>query len=107
MTAYSTVADVKAILQIATADTTYDTELSSCIVSGDAMIVSLLEPHDMVVPASVPQNIKDASAHFAAWLFRHRRDPGAAAVFKEEAEAFLQAYIESAAELPFKVVNDQ
>ena len=60
--AYCAVADVKAILDIAAAVETYDTELTACIVSADALVDSLLEPHDLSVSASVPQNVKDASA---------------------------------------------
>jgi hypothetical protein len=105
--AYCVIADVKTILDIAAAVVTYDTELTACIVSADALVDSLLDPHDLSVPASVPQNIEDASAHYAAWLFRRRRDPKGAAAFKLEAEVFLQAYIDSTSELAFKVVNDQ
>jgi hypothetical protein len=105
--AYSEADEVKTLLQIASEDTTYDTELAGCIASADALIDSLLEPHDLTVPASVPQNIKDASAHYAAWLFRKRRDPTGADAFKQEADVLLQAYIESAAELPFRVVSNQ
>ena len=53
------------------------------------LIDSELAKHDLTVPDSTPQLILDASAHFAAWLFRHRRDPAGAAAFKEEAETFL------------------
>ena len=105
--AYCEADDVKPILQIADADTTYDTELTACIVSADAWIDKKLEPHDLTVPVSVPQNIKDASIHFAAWLFRKRRDPTGADAFKAEAEEFLDAYIESTSELAFVVVSDQ
>ena len=80
---------------------------SSCVESADALIDGLLEPHGLSVPASVPQNIVDASAHYAAWLFRKRRNPTGADAFKQEADAFLQAYVESEAEVPFKAVSDQ
>ena len=105
--AYCDADDVKAILQIETATETYDTELAACIVSADAWVDGKLEPHDLTVPVSVPQNIKDASIHFAAWLFRKRRDPTGADAFKAEAEEFLDAYIESTSELAFVVVSDQ
>ena len=98
---------MKPILQINSADETFDTELTSCIVSADAWFDSLLEPHDLTVPASVPQNVKDSSVHFAAWLFRKRRDPAGADAFKAEAEEFLQAYVESQSELAFVVVSDE
>jgi hypothetical protein len=105
--AYCAISDVKAVLDITAAVVTYDSELTACVVSADAIVDSLLEPHNLSVPASVPQNIEDASAHYAAWLFRRRRDPKGAAAFKLEAEVFLQAYIDSASELAFKVVSDQ
>jgi hypothetical protein len=47
--AYSAVADVKSILQIASDNETHDTKLSGCITSADAVIDSLLEPHDLAV----------------------------------------------------------
>ena len=98
---------MKPILQISSTDEAFDTELTACIVSADAWVDSLLEPHDLIVPASVPQNVKDASVHFAAWLFRKRRDPAGADAFKAEAEEFLQAYVESQGELAFVVVSDE
>lgn len=98
---YSEASDVMLILQ--TTDETLETEIEGCITIADAMIDSELSKHDLAVPEVVPQNIEDASAHFAAWLFRHRRDPAGAAAFKEEAEVFLQTYIEAEAELPFRV----
>ena len=98
---------MKPILQINGTDETFDTELTACIVSADAWVDSLLEPHDLAVPASVPQNVKDASVHFAAWLFRKRCDPAGADAFKAEAEEFLDAYIESQSEPAFVVVSDE
>lgn len=101
---YSAPADVKTILQIT--ESTWDTEITNCITSADALIDSLLKYHDLTVPASTPQNIKDASAHFAAWLFRRRRDPGGAEAFWEEANKFLEAYIDAEkTDVPFKVVQ--
>jgi len=99
--------DVKPILQIETATETYDTELAACIVSADAWVDSKLEPHDLSVPAEVPQLVKDASIHFAAWLFRKRRDPAGADAFKAEAEEFIATYIENQSELAFLAVSDQ
>ncbi len=99
--------DVKPILQIAAEDTAFDAELEMCIDSADAWIDKKLEVHDLSVPAEVPQLIKDASVHFAAWLFRKRRDPTGADAFKAEAEEFLDIYIEDEAEVVFSVVNDQ
>jgi acyl-coenzyme A synthetase/AMP-(fatty) acid ligase len=90
---YSAISEVKTVLQIT--ESTWDTEITDCITSADALIDSLLKYHDLTVPASTPQNIKDASAHFAAWLFRRRRDPVGAEGFWEEADKFLQAYIDA------------
>lgn len=96
--AYSTSTEVKTILQIT--ESTWDTEITDCIVSSDALIDSLLKYKGLTVPVSTPQNIKDASKHFAAWLFRKRRDPVGAEAFWEEADKFLQAYI-NAEEEPY------
>jgi phage gp36-like protein len=91
--AYSTLASVKEILQIE--ETSWDTELTNCIASADGLIDSILKYWSFTVPLStVPQNIQDASAHFAAWMFRKRRDPAGAVVFWEEGNRFLQAYID-------------
>jgi hypothetical protein len=90
-----------------TEDATFETEIEGCITSADAFIDSELDKYDLTVPSSTPQVITDASAHFAAWLFRHRRDPTGAAAFKEEAEVFLQSYIECETEVAFRVVSDQ
>jgi hypothetical protein len=102
---YCTVDQVKVLLQIASEELTWDTEIESCITSADALIDSLLKKLDLTVPSPVPQNIVDASAYFAAWLFRRRRDPAGAAVFWEEANKFLDAYIaaDEDADVPFKV----
>ena len=104
-TPYSEASDVMLILQ--TTDETLETEIEGCITSADALIDSELSKHDLTVPGTVPQNVEDASAHFAAWLFRHRRDPAGAEAFKIEAEPFLRAYIETQGEVAFKVVSDQ
>ena len=90
--AYSTTTSVKAILQIT--EVTWDTEIGACITSADALVDSFLKREGLTVPVSVPQNIVDASAHFAAWLFRRRRDPVLADVFWTEGNRFLSAYIE-------------
>ena len=100
---YSLVAAVKPILQILAADESFDDELEACIVSADALIDGLLKKAGLSVPESVPQLIEDTSAHFAAWLFRHRRDPDAAEVFWAEAHRFLDAYIESEEDVAFAV----
>jgi hypothetical protein len=104
--AYSTVAAVKAVLQIAADDETFDDELESCIASADALIDGLLKKSGLTVPDNVPQLVADASAYFAAWLFRHRRDPSAAEVFWIEAHKFLDLYSESEEEIAFVVASD-
>jgi len=103
--AYSTVAAVKQVLQIAVEDISFDDEIEACIASADALVDGLLKKVDLTVPDSVPQNIADASAYFAAWLLRHRRDPEAAEIFWTEAHKFLDIYVESEEEIAFKVVK--
>ena len=94
---------MKAVLQIESSDTTYDVELAAAIESADALVDSLLKPYDLTVPATVPQNIVDASSHFAAWLVRRKRDPTGAEAFWVEANRFLQAYVDAEGELAFLV----
>jgi hypothetical protein len=93
---YSTVEEVKEVLAVT--EPTWDGEIEKCIVSADSLIDSKLEPYSLSVPETVPQNIKDASKHFAAWLFRKRRDPAGATAFLEEANQFLETYIAANAE---------
>jgi hypothetical protein len=105
--AYSTVATVKRILHIDAADETHDPEIGECIVSADALVDGLLKKASLTVPALVPQTISDASAHFAAWLFKDRRGPETADVFWDQAHKFLDIYIESEEEIAFVVgTND-
>ena len=101
--AYSTVAAVKQVLQIAVEDISFDDEIEACIASADALVDGLLKKVDLTVPDSVPQLVEDASRYFAAWLLRHRRDPEAAEVFWAEAHKFLDAYVEGEEEIAFKV----
>jgi len=108
LTAYSVHGDVKVILQIPDATTTYDDEIDDCITSGDALIDKLLEPYELTVPGTVPQVIEDASAYFAAWLFRRRRDPVGAEAFYAEAMKFLDAYVADEEDIgAFTVVSDE
>lgn len=102
---YCTIDYLKPILQIDQDDLAYDAELEACIVSADALIDSMLKREDLSVPASVPQLVSDASAHYAAWLFRKRRDPTGAEAFWAEAEKLLTTYIETESEPGFKVVS--
>jgi hypothetical protein len=101
--AYCEVADVKAVLQIAGEDTSLDTAIATAIASADGLIDSLLKPSGLSVPSSVPQNVLDASSHFAAWLMRKHADPAGAEAFWVEAQRFLQSYIDSESEPAFLV----
>ncbi len=87
-------ANVKELLQITTED--YDTELTGCIESSDAVIDSWLTKNDMAMPSPVPKNLEDAAKYFAAWLFRRRRsyDQNTTS-FWTEATRFFNAYIEA------------
>ncbi len=100
---YCEVADVKVVVQIESSDNTYDVELAAAVVSADALVDSLLKPYDLSVPATVPQNVVDASSHFAAWVFRRKRDPVGAEAFWVEANRFLEAYIDAESESAFLV----
>jgi hypothetical protein len=104
--AYSTVADVKIVLLIAAETLTFDAELEACIASADALIDGLLKKVSLTVPAAVPQLIADASAYFAAWLFKDRRGPDSEAVAAklwEQAHKFLDSYIDSEEGIAFFV----
>ncbi|HLE74926.1 MAG TPA: hypothetical protein VI864_02650 [Candidatus Bathyarchaeia archaeon] len=94
MVDYCTIADVKSELP-EIEGTTYDSELSGCVTSASAIVDSFLKKEDLTVPAVVPRNVKDATAYFAAWRFRRRRDPAGAEVFWIEANRFLDAYIDA------------
>ena len=101
--AYCEVADVKAVLQVLTEDTSLDSAIATAIASADGLIDSLLKPSGLAVPATVPQNILDASSHFAAWLMRKHADSVGAEAFWVEAQLFLQAYIDAQSEPAFVV----
>ena len=92
---YCDMADVKGPLQIDLAETKYDSQLADCIISGSALVDGLLKPKKLVVPAVVPQLIRDASKFFAAWMFRRFSDPTGAEAFWIEANRFLDAYVEA------------
>jgi hypothetical protein len=106
--AYCTVALVKTVLQINSADDSFDDEIEDYITSADALVDSLLAQKDSAVPATTPQNIIDASKYFAAWLFRRPRDLVGAEAFWEEANKFLDAFVNADEELefPFRVCCD-
>jgi hypothetical protein len=104
--AYSTVADVKLVLLIADAEDSFDTELEACIASADALVDGLLKKVSLTVPGTVPQLIADASAYFAAWLFKDRRGPdveAAAAKLWDQAHKFLDNYIDTEEDVAFLV----
>jgi hypothetical protein len=92
---YCSVEDVKGPLQIDLAETKYDSQLASCIISGSALVDGFLKPKELLVPIVVPALIKDASKFFAAWMFRRFSDPVGAEAFWVEAQRFLDAYIEA------------
>ena len=104
--AYSTVADVKLVLLIDAAEDSFDTELGSCIASADALVDGLLKKVGLSVPGTVPQLIQDASAYFAAWLFKDRRGPDVEAVAAklwEQAHKFIDNYIDTEEDISFVV----
>ena len=90
--AYTTVAAVKKILQIAESDTSLDAEITDALPTGDAYVDNLLKADGLVVPSPVPQSVADAAAHFDAWMVRRRRDPTGAEAFYVEATRLLEAY---------------
>jgi hypothetical protein len=100
---YCIVANVKAVLKLSVEDESLDVEVAAAIVSGDALVDSLLKPYDLSVSVVVPQNIVDAAAHFAAWIVRRHADPAGAEVFWVEANRFLEAYVDSESEPAFVV----
>jgi hypothetical protein len=110
--AYSTVAEVKYVLEIVEEE--YNTEITECIVSADALVDGLLKAQGLTVSAPTPQLLKDGSKQFAAWVFKKRRDPEAAEHFYEAGLRFVQAHIDGALNTPavegeadFRVVSDQ
>ena len=107
MTSYCDVDDdVKPILRIEEEDTTFDTELAAAVSTSDALVDALLAKNELTVPGSVPQLVVDASAHFAAWLFRRRRDPVGAVAFLDEANKLLDTYMDSLTESPVEIITD-
>ena len=104
--AYSTVADVKVVLLIAAAEESFDTELAACVASADALVDGLLKKVSLTVPGTVPQLIADASAYFAAWLFKDRRGPDVEAIAAklwDQGHKFLDNYIETEEDVAFVV----
>jgi hypothetical protein len=79
-------------------DSSFDAEIDACIPSAEGLVDGFLKAYDLSVPAEVPQLVRDAAAHFAAWLFRRRREPAEAEVFWNEARRFIDAYVDAEAE---------
>lgn len=102
--AYTTVASVKKILQVAEGDTSLDAEISDALPTGDAYVYNLLKAEGLAVPIPVPQSVADAAAHFDAWLVRRRRDPVGAEAFYVEATRLLEAYVKAEIETYVGVV---
>jgi hypothetical protein len=91
---YCTSDETKYVLQIDLAETKYDTQLASYIVSAGGLVDGLLKPKELLVPEVVPQLIEDATKYFAAWMFRRSADPIGAEAFWVEANRLLNSYIE-------------
>ena len=104
--AYSEVSDVKIVLMIDADEDSFDTELGNCIASADALVDGLLKKVSLTVPGTVPQLIADASAYFAAWLFKDRRGPdveAAAAKLWDQGHKVLDNYIDTEEDVSFLV----
>ena len=92
---YCTSANVKDVLQIDLAETKHDAQIEDCIASASGLVEGLLMAKELIVPVVVPQLIVDASKYFAAWMFRRFADPVGAVAFWDEANRFLNAYIDA------------
>jgi hypothetical protein len=90
---YCNLTDVKKVLHIDVEDTTFDTEITECITSADALVESLVKSKGISVPESVPQSIRNASKHFAAHVFRARRLPAPDPVLYDLGLIFLNAWL--------------
>ena len=96
---YCSIRDVKGVLQsIDEDDVTFDSEISGCIVTGSGVVDALLRKEGLTVPSPTPQGVVDAAKCFAAWDFRHRRDPVGAESFWEQAQRFLSVYVDGVKE---------
>ncbi len=73
---YCSVADVRAVLHARDDYTDGDTEIARCIVSGDRMLRSWAKARGLTIPSvPVPEDISEASASLAAWMFKLHGDP--------------------------------
>jgi hypothetical protein len=94
--AYGTLAQVKSLLQITSDEgTTWDAEVSECILSGDAITDATLTKKGLTPTTPTPQLILDAASNYAAWVFRRKRSPEAAKQFFADAEDLMQRYIDA------------
>jgi hypothetical protein len=92
---YCSILEVKPFLHIDLAETSEDSEIASCIVTGGGLIDGFLKAKSLTVPAVVPQLVKFAACNFAAWAYRRIRDPTSAQGFWNDAVAFLQTYVDA------------
>jgi hypothetical protein len=92
---YCTTENVKNVLQIDIAETKHDAQIEDCIASAGGLVDGLLTPKELIVPAMIPQLISDATKYFAAWMLRRVADPVGAVAFWDEANSFLNAYIDA------------
>ncbi len=73
---YSIIDNVKRVLHFEVDDNEEDEELTDCITSADALIDAMLGGRGLTPPTTTNQNLKDASANFAAYFFKSRRGGG-------------------------------
>ena len=111
MTDYCDIGDLEDVLRETVEDTDLEDLAVKCITTASALVDAFLKVRNMAVPdpSSPPQLIIEASAWFAAWELRRTSDPINAEAFWNEAQRFLQTYIDSEEpedELPFKVGSD-
>lgn len=92
---YCTTDTVKSVLQIDLAETKHDDQIEDCIASASGLVDGLLYSKELIVPVVVPQLIADATKYFAAWMFRLVAGPVGAVAFWDEANRFLNAYIDA------------
>jgi hypothetical protein len=91
---YCAVADLKP-LAVDSSDVTFDVELASCVTTGSALVDVLLNVRGLVVPVVVPELVRQAAAHFAAWVFTRKRDADKAESLWRDGNRFLNFYAES------------
>lgn len=103
---YSSVEDVKAVLILT--DTDHDADLESCIITADAWVDNQFSQANLTVPSSTPELVVQASAHYAAFLFKDRGTNSLKdkqlyeSMFRDKAAGFLGKYISANAEIAFR-----